>query len=156
MTALEYTVEIARPPEEVFAYLTDDLTRHSEWQENVARIRVEPEGRAKPGSKVVISRRIGRSERTFVSEITEVDPPRSYAFRGIAGPVRPIGKDTVEPISGPRSRVTSRLDFEGHGLGKLLLPLVRRQARKELRRDYERLKERLETDHAEHSTGRPA
>jgi hypothetical protein len=36
------------------------------------------------------------------------------------------------------------LDFEGHGLGKLLLPLVRSQARKEVPLDQQRLKERLE------------
>jgi hypothetical protein len=40
---------------------------------------------------------------------------------------------TVEPlIERARSRVTIELDFEGHEIGKLLVPLVvRRQARKE-------------------------
>ena len=35
--------------------------------------------------------------------------------------------------------------FEGHGPGKLLLPLVRRQARKQLAENHHRLKERLES-----------
>jgi hypothetical protein len=41
--------------------------------------------------------------------------------------------------------VTIELDFEGHGLGKLLVPLVfRRQAQRELPRNVQNLKERLE------------
>jgi len=37
------------------------------------------------------------------------------------------------------------LEFEGHGIGRLLVPLViRRQARKQLRRNLQKLKETLE------------
>lgn len=142
-----HTVEIARRPEEVFAYLTDDLSRHREWQTSVRQMRVEPAGPARRGSKVFITRRVGPRERTFTSEITEVTAPRTYAFRGIDGPVRAIGRDTIEPIlDGTRSRVTSSLDFEGVGIGKLLIPFVRRRARRELPVDYTRLKEHLEKD----------
>jgi hypothetical protein len=42
--------------------------------------------------------------------------------------------------------VTIALDFEGHGIGKLLIPLVvRRQARTEMPRNLQKLKERLES-----------
>ena len=83
----------------------------------------------------------------MTSELTEYDPPRRFAFRGIDGPVRAIGRGTVEPLEdGARSRVTIELDFEGHGIGKLLVPLVvRRQARNELPRDQRKMKERLES-----------
>jgi hypothetical protein len=41
--------------------------------------------------------------------------------------------------------VRIELDFEGHGLGNLLVPLVvRRQAQRELPRNVRDLKERLE------------
>jgi len=52
----------------------------------------------------------------------------------------------VEPLdAGTRSRVTITLDFEGHGIGKLLVPLiVRRQAQKEMPANCQRLKQRLE------------
>ena len=93
------------------------------------------------------TRRIGRGERTMTSELTEYDPPRRFAFRGIDGPVRAVGNSTVEPLEdGTRSRVTIDLDFEGHGIGKLLVPLVvRRQARNEVPRSCRKLKERLES-----------
>ena len=42
--------------------------------------------------------------------------------------------------------MTIDLDFEGHGIGKLLVPLVvRRQAQKELPTNLRNLKERLES-----------
>jgi hypothetical protein len=79
-------------------------------------------------------------------EVTEHNPPRSFAFRGIDGPIRPIGKGTVEPLGdGSSSRLTTELELTGHGLGKLLAPLVRSQARKEIPANQQRLKERLET-----------
>jgi GNAT superfamily N-acetyltransferase len=53
---------------------------------------------------------------------------------------------TVEPLNGTaQPRVTIALDFEGHGIGKLLIPLVvRRQARARWV-NLKRLKQRLET-----------
>jgi uncharacterized protein YndB with AHSA1/START domain len=143
------SVEIDRRPEDVFAYLSD-VSRFHEWNESLVRARVEGDGPVTVGSRVTQTRRIGRSERTMTMEVTEHNPPRSWAFRGIDGPVRPIGKGTVEPLEGgARSRVTVQLDFEGHGIGKLLVPLVvRRQAQKELPRNHQKLKERLESDAA--------
>jgi hypothetical protein len=81
-------------------------------------------------------------------EMTEVSTPRSWAVRGIDGPVRGIVKGTIETLGdGARSRVTIELDFEGHELGKLLVPLVvRRQAQREMPKNLRSLKQRLESD----------
>jgi len=146
MAAIVESIEIRRRPEEVFSYATD-LSRMEEWQESLVSAR--PEGGATPevGSRMTQTRRIGRGERRMTMELTDYDPPRRWAFRGIDGPVRAIGKGTVEPLEdGARSRLTIELDFEGHGIGKLLVPLVvRRQARNELPRNQQKLKERLES-----------
>jgi hypothetical protein len=82
----------------------------------------------------------------MTSEVT-VSPPRSWAVRGVDGPVRGMVKGTVEPLDdNARSRVTIELNFEGHGIGMLLVPLVvRRQAQKELPTNLRNLKERLES-----------
>jgi Polyketide cyclase / dehydrase and lipid transport len=78
--------------------------------------------------------------------MTDLSPPTTWAIRGVDGPVRGVVNGTVEPVDGGRSRVWIELDFEGHGLGKLLVPLVaRRQARKEMPRNLRHLKERLES-----------
>jgi uncharacterized protein YndB with AHSA1/START domain len=146
MAAIVNSVEISRRPEDVFSYVTDP-SRLPEWQESVVSVRQEGDASPAAGSRVVVTRRIGRQDRAMTFELTELDPPSSWAVRGIDGPVRGMVKGTIEPLGeGDRSRVTIALDFEGHGIGKLLVPLVvRRQARTEMPRNQQRLKERLES-----------
>jgi uncharacterized protein YndB with AHSA1/START domain len=140
------SIEIARPPEDVFSYVTDP-SRLAEWQESVVSTRVDESGPPRVGSKVTQTRRIGRREQTMTSEITEITPPTSWAVRGVDGPVRGMVKGTVEPLdAGEGSRVTIELDFEGHGIGKLLVPLVvRRQAANQMPTNMRNLKEQLES-----------
>ena len=145
MAPIIHSTEIARRPEEVFAYL-DDLGRHGEWQEQLVSARVDTDGPTRVGTRVVERRRMGGREQEVVYEITEHEAPRGFAFRGTGGPIRVVGKGTVEPVGdGSRSRVTINLDFTGHGVGKLLVPMARSQARKQVPKDHERLKERLES-----------
>jgi uncharacterized protein YndB with AHSA1/START domain len=145
MAPLISSIEIARPQEEVFAYVTDPAT-FSEWQAGVVGGNMEGEKTPDVGSKCITTRRIGRAERAVTSEITKCEPPASWAVRGIDGPIRADVDVTVEPLDGTaRSRVTIALDFEGYGIGKLLVPLVvRRQARGEMPANLKRLKQRLE------------
>jgi uncharacterized protein YndB with AHSA1/START domain len=137
------TVEIARSPQDVFAYL-DQLDRHGEWQGGIVSAKVETEGPVRVGTVATEVRKVPGGTREIRYEITEHDPPRRSAFRGVNGPVRPVGAVTVEP-AGEGSRVTVELDFEGHGVGKMLLPLVRRDAAREVPASQRRLKERLES-----------
>lgn len=145
MAPIVASAEIARRPEDVFSYVSDPA-RLADWQESVVSAHVEGGGPPAEGSKAITRRRVGRGERTMTMELTELAAPRSWAVRGIDGPVRARVKGTVEPLDdGARSRVTIELDFEGRGLGKLLVPLlVRKQAKQELPKNMQHLKERLE------------
>ena len=145
MAPIVESVEIARRPEDVFAYVTDP-SHLPEWQESVVSARREGDGPIAAGSRVVVKRQVRRRDRTMTMEMSELNPPRSWAVRGVDGPVRGTAKGTIEPLEGgERSRVTITLDFEGHGLGKLLVPLVvRRQATAEMPKN-QNLKERLES-----------
>src|SRR2546421_9940348 len=93
------SIEIARRPEEVFAYL-DQLDRHHEWQEGVIESRLETEPPTKVGSRAVDKRNVPGGPRDVSYEIVEHDPPRLASFRGLDGPGRPGGKNTVEPVGG--------------------------------------------------------
>jgi uncharacterized protein YndB with AHSA1/START domain len=137
--------EVARPPDEVFAYVTDPA-RFAEWQDDVVRVRMEGGRPPGLGARFTTIRRIGRVEQTTTQEITELSPPRSWACQGVDGPFRPSAEITVEPLAGgTRSQVTIALDFEGHGIGRLLpLDVIRRMAAKGAPRSYRNLKERLE------------
>ena len=144
MAAIRESIEIDRRPEDVFAYL-DQLERHGEWQGQIVSVKLETEGPTRVGTRATDTRRVPGGPRDITYEITEHDPPRKASFRGLNGPIRPVGAVTVEPVGdGARSRVTLELDFEGRGLGKLLLPLVRMDAKKHVPEDQQRLKERLE------------
>jgi uncharacterized protein YndB with AHSA1/START domain len=146
MAPIVSSIEIARPPEEVFQYVAD-LSRMPEWQESAVEARLEGGGPPAVGSRVVVTRRVGRRERQGTGEMVDYSPPRTWGARGIDGPVRAIYNGTVEPLEGgAKSRVTIELDFEGHGIGKLLVPLVvRRRAQTEMPRNMRALKARLES-----------
>ena len=142
--AINETIEIGRPPAEVFAYVSD-MARHPEWQEKLLAAVVEGEGPIGVGTRVKQTRRVGGGSRTFTLEVTEHDPPSRLAFRGIDGPVRPQGRIAFEPLDGgQRTRYSAQLDFEGHGFGLLLTPLVRRDAGRQLPDSLQRLKRKLE------------
>jgi uncharacterized protein YndB with AHSA1/START domain len=145
MTPIRTSAEIARSPEEVFAYVTDPVTM-PEWQHGCVSGQMD-DASTHVGSKCTTVRNIGGREREVVTEITEYDPPRRWADRGLSGPVRAIVEVTVEPVTdGSGSRLTIELDFTGHGMGRLLVPLVvRRQAASEMPENMRRLKQRLET-----------
>ena len=138
------SVEVDRPAAEVFAYATDPSKFH-EWQQGVVSGSMEGDGEPKIGDHCLTTRRIGGAERPATSELVRLDPPRSWAVRGIDGPIRARVDVTVEPLADTRSRLTIAVDFEGQGIGRLLVPLVvRRQARAEMPGNMATLKERVE------------
>src|SRR5712692_820750 len=70
MAAITESVEIARRPEDVFAYL-DDLARHGEWQEQIVSVTSVTDGPTRVGSRATEVRRAGGREFTGTYEITE-------------------------------------------------------------------------------------
>jgi hypothetical protein len=136
MAPISESIEINRKPEDVFAYL-DDVERHGEWQEQI----VAAERRVKE------TRRVPGGDRTMTYEVTEHNAPRQSSFRVLDGPIRAEGTISIEPIGdGSRSSLTITIDFQGHGLaGKVLLPVAKAQARKQIPKDQARMKELLES-----------
>jgi uncharacterized membrane protein len=141
--AIRESIEINRRAEDVFAYL-DDAERHSEWQDQV--VAVEPlDGPLQVGSRVTETRRLPGGDRKMTYEVTAHDPPHRSEFRVLEGPLRPYGTITVEPVGEGSARVTFEMDFTTHGMaGKLLAPMARKQAAKQVLQDQTKLKERLE------------
>jgi uncharacterized protein YndB with AHSA1/START domain len=147
MAPITCATEVDRPPDEVFAYVTDP-THFVEWQRNVVSGHMDGNGPRGVGARFLTTRRIGFAKRPVTSEITHVDPPRAWGVRGIDGPIRALVNVTVDPLDeGRRSRVSIAIDFEGHGIGRALVPLVvRRDAAKEMSDNLHKLRGRLESD----------
>jgi hypothetical protein len=138
------SIEVERPAAEVFNYATDPSKFH-EWQQGVVSGSMESHGAPAVGDHCLTARRIGGAERPATSELVRLDPPRAWSVRGIDGPIRAQVDVSVEPLTDQRSRLTIVVDFEGHGIGKVLVPLiVRRQARAEMPGNIAKLKERIE------------
>jgi hypothetical protein len=135
---------VDRPAADVFAYATDPA-RFREWQQGVIDGHLDPPGPPRVGTKCLTTRRIGGANRTATSELTHIDAPKTWGVQGIDGPIRATVDVTVESLTEASSRVTITVDFDGHGIGKLLVPLiVRRQAQKEMPANVEALKRRVE------------
>jgi uncharacterized protein YndB with AHSA1/START domain len=141
---------VDRPAAQVFAYATDPA-RFRDWQQGLIEGHLDPPGPAQVGSKCLTTRRIGGANRVVTAEVTRIDAPRTWGVQGIDGPIRATVDVTVEPLTENSSRLTIAVDFDGHGIGRLLVPLiVRRQAQKEMPANVEALKRHVEAQQAQH------
>src|SRR5262245_27273064 len=138
MSAHVTTIDIDAAPAVVYAYATDP-TRFSQWQRDVAGVKLLDGGRFET------TRRFAGARNTLTQQVIQDDPPREWAARGLDGAIRANASISIEPLDdGRRSRVTFTLDFEAAGLGSAILPLVRRQAAKGAPLSYNELKRRIE------------
>ena len=118
MPEASYSVTIARPIDEVFAFVLDG-EKCPQWRPGVLDIkRVSGDGvgtRYAQGVKGPMGRRIAADY-----EITALDPNRSIEFQTVTGPARPHGRYDFESVDGG-TRLTFALDAELTGLRKLLM-----------------------------------
>lgn len=148
MPPIVTSAEIGRPAAEVFACATDPA-RFRQWQKGVVDGHMDGPADGAPtlavGARCVTTRRIGGASRSSTSELVDIDPPRTWGVRGTDGPIRAAVDVLVEPVTDSRSRLTISVDFTGHGIGKILVPLmVRREARKEMPGNIAALKRLIE------------
>lgn len=122
------SVLIDRQVEELWP-LVADLDNERRWRAPWVRTLAQiGEGPVGVGTRIRGTTRIAGSTDTYVNEVTEYDPPRRYAWRGVevSGPV--IGEGVYELESAPdgRTRVTIENTYRARSwVGHLQLPLVR-------------------------------
>jgi carbon monoxide dehydrogenase subunit G len=128
----ELTIEIARAPEDVFAYLTD-VSNLPAWQAGVKSATLQD-------GRIVESRSLlGRDVRTTL-EIVERDEPRLFTLRALDSPVSFTVRHELEAADGG-TRLTVSADGSVPGFAAGLLA---RRAQQQFRKDFERLKQILE------------
>lgn len=117
MPSAERTVTIAAPLDEVFAFFTtpeNDL----QWREEL--VKATPEGPM--GLNTIIRQQVSApvvGEVAADTQITAWDPPNGYAFKVIAGPIRPEGTIGFAAVDGGTA-VTFKLNVDIRGPQKLL------------------------------------
>jgi carbon monoxide dehydrogenase subunit G len=129
----ELTIEIARTPEDVFSYLTD-VSNLPTWQAGVKSATLHD-------GKIEESRSLlGRKLNTTL-EVVEEEEPRLFTLRALDSPVPFTVRHELEQAdAGTRLTVTAEGDVPGFAAG-----LLARGAEKQFRKDFERLKQILES-----------
>jgi carbon monoxide dehydrogenase subunit G len=129
----ELTIEIARAPEDVFAYLTD-VSNLPAWQAGV-KAATENDGRIEESRSL-----FGRELHTKL-EIVERERPRVFTLRAVDSPFQFTVRHELEPAAGG-TRLTVAADG---GVPGIAAGLLARRAEKQFRQDFERLKQILES-----------
>ena len=129
----ELTIEIARPPEDVFAYLTA-VSNLPAWQSGVKGATLR-DGRVEESRSL-----LGRELHTTL-EIVEQETPRLFTLRALDSPVPFTVRHELEPAdSGTKLTVTAEGDVPGFAA-----KLFARRAEGQFRKDFARLKKNLES-----------
>lgn len=143
MTTMNVSAYIARPVEEVFAYVTD-LRSVPLWDRGVRSMEVESGGPLRLGARVHDVRSMMGRTMHVVTEITAYDAPRAFAWRGeVPFPVRGGYRFTPE---GSGTRIEFYGESELRGLLGLLAPLARRVFAAQMRARFVTLKKLLEAN----------
>ena len=140
MVRIEFSIDVDRPPSEVFEYLTDAASL-PEWQSSA--VEAHWEGEKARGARVREVRKfLGRRMESEL-EVTEYEPDRRFALKVLSGPVPFSVLQTLEPRNGG-TRVTFLGEGEPGGFFKLAEPIVARTAERQFKSDFETLKDVLE------------
>lgn len=135
---LERTVDIAAPPEAVFAILVD-VERWPEWTSSVTEARKLDPGDLAIGSRVELAQpRLSRMTWT----VTELEPGRGFAWTARSSGVRSVANHRIEPTASG-SRVTLSVEQDGF-MTWLMRPFIKRIGERYIEAEAEGLKRRAE------------
>ena len=138
----DLTVEIARPPEDVYAYLTD-VSNLPQWQSSASS--AEADGTLREGARIRERRTfMGREVKTEL-EVTAHEPGRRFDLRALSGPIRFEVRHSFEAV-GNGTRVRLAVEGEADGMLRFAGPMVARRAERQFRDDLQRLKQVLESE----------
>jgi uncharacterized membrane protein len=140
---VEESIEINRTLEEVFNYVSD-VGNFPEWTAHTLEVRKEIPGPPQQSDRFILAiKSVGRRFETPY-ERTSYEPNRRYTDRAVGGPIPNQRWDyTFQEIPGG-TRLTRTVEAEAGGLLKLLEPLQKRAAERQLRKDLKTLKDLLE------------
>ncbi len=138
----EASVEIDRPPEEVFGFLAD-LENLVVWAGPVTEAKQTSEG--PPGVGTTSTRVTQLLGRRFESdyEVTEYQPNIRYSAKTTSGPVPIVETISLEPVEGG-TKVTVAGEVEPTGFFKLAEPIMTRIIKRQLANDVSTMKDVLE------------
>ncbi len=143
MLRSEESVEINRPVEEVFSYVST-VESQPEWATPPIEVRKDTPGPPKEGDAfTAVAKFLGRRFETPY-RITSIEPNRQFSYHATGGPI-PDQRWTLacEEVSGG-TRLTLVVEGEPGGFFRLAEPLLERAVKRQFRADLGTLKDMLE------------
>ncbi len=141
MIEFDHVEEIDRPPEEVFAYVTN-LANLPEWQSGVREATVE--GPMRAGATVRERRRLLGRDLSTTLEVSEYEPGRRFSLRARSGPLPFEVTHSFEP-SGAGTRLVFHGEAKPPGFLRLTRGMVKGMAEREFSAYFKTLKQVLES-----------
>ena len=141
---IEEIVEIDRPVEEVFSYVTNSENL-PEWSNLVLEVRRETEGDLREGDRFTTAAKfLGRRFETPF-EVSAHEPHRRHTDASRGGPFEQEYTYAFEGNGEGGTRLTYVAEGEPGGFFRLVGPLLERAGRRQFRADLQSLKDMLET-----------
>jgi uncharacterized membrane protein len=140
---VEESIEINRPLQEVFDYVSD-VGNYPEWMAHALEARKDTEGPPQQSDRfTLVIKSVGRRFETPY-ERSSYEANRRYTDRAVGGPVpNQRWNSTFQEVPGG-TRLTRAVEAEPGGLLKVLEPLQKRAAGRQLGKDLKTLKDVLE------------
>jgi uncharacterized membrane protein len=143
VTDVTVETEIARPREEVAAYMTD-WRNDTAWIGALTDVQLVGDGAFGVGSRVARTASFLGRRIEYVNEVVELEPGRRLAMRSVRAPFPMTVVYELED-AGARTRVRIRAQGDASGFYRVARPLLSRAVRRGIAGDLERLKRVLES-----------
>ena len=138
MASFSHTVELPRPPAEVFPWLLEQ-DKVPRWTGHLERYE-QLDGALGAGSRVRQVLEISGRTIDVELEIVRYDPPNAAGTRFETNGIKVVTDYSLESTSGG-TRLTQSLEAKAGGLtAKMLLPVVQPRLEQKLTEDLERLR----------------
>jgi uncharacterized protein YndB with AHSA1/START domain len=142
VASFSHTVEIARPPAEVFPWLLDE-DKVPRWTGHLERYERLDDGPLGPGSHVRQVLEVSGRTIDVKLEVTAYEPPSGAQTRFSTNGIEVVSSYALE-AAGAGTRLTQSIEATPSGLSaRMLVPIVRPRLEEKLTDDLERLRETL-------------
>jgi carbon monoxide dehydrogenase subunit G len=139
MTVIENSVQLERPPEDVFDYLVD-MRNELEWNPDVESMEKILDGPIGLGTKF---RAKWKQTELVEVECVEFERPLAWRYDG-GGPLSASVRATLAP-HGAGSLLTVYFDVRAHGKLRLLFPVLLPMLRRSEKKNMSRIKRAVES-----------
>ena len=141
------SIEIERPADEVFAFVSE-FPNNPRWQRGQRSCRWTSDPPLRVGSTYDQHARFLGRDMVNAFRVIELEPGRRITFTSTSGTFPLTINRTVEPLTATRSRFTEHVTGEPGGFFRIAEPLLRPLVKASIKRDFPRLKRLLEAPHS--------